>query len=82
MVKKASTGSITSKMAMSAPASARPSAKARPQPRAPPVTRAVRPLSENWELLEEVLLVGDWDSLYPFWLSFSNNSQIQWLKRA
>jgi hypothetical protein len=47
MVKKASTGSITSKMAMSAPASARPSAKARPQPRAPPVTRAVRPLSEN-----------------------------------
>lgn len=40
-------GGITSKIATSAPASARPSAKARPQPRAPPVTRAVLPLSEN-----------------------------------
>lgn len=36
-----------SKMATSAPASARPSTKASPHPRAPPVTSAVLPLSEN-----------------------------------
>jgi hypothetical protein len=62
MVKKASTGSITSKMAMSAPASARPSAKARPQPRAPPVTKAVRHLSENLGLLGFVIWSWDIDT--------------------
>lgn len=45
---KPSLGSITSNTATSAPASARPSAKDRPHPRAPPVTKAVRPLRENW----------------------------------
>ena len=54
MAKNASTGGITSKIATSAPASARPSANARPQPRAPPVTRAVRPLSENYSQSQRV----------------------------
>lgn len=49
MVKNASTGSITSNIATSAPASASPSANAKPHPRAPPVTRAVRPLRENYQ---------------------------------
>lgn len=51
-------GGITSKMATSAPASARPSAKARPQPRAPPVTRAVLPLSENCCGCQSITMTG------------------------
>jgi len=35
---------------MSAPASAKPRANAKPHPRAPPVTSAVRPWRENWEV--------------------------------